>query len=963
VQIKQQQPVTITSQTSQQEAIIPVTLSANLIRWIHLSDFHTGKDGYGQSRMFKYILDHIQSRVAQNRGPDLVFITGDIANKGQPAEYKKFYENFFWPLLECLPAESQERIFIIPGNHDVNRMQARAVQTYDVLLRVPEFLDPTEQGQFERQALFPRFRAYADNDVTNSSEHWLFSSAGVFRHVISLREQTIGILGINTAWLSYSDDDRNKLSAGRGLLEEGLESLRECNLKIVLGHHPLDWFLDTELEPTRARLGRHNALYLHGHMHKGRARYEEGGGYPFLTLQSGACFQARESDIWVNRLLWCELDLASHEIYIEPLQWSGDHHDWVLDGTAFPDRYRHRGCWILPLPSPAPIQLGSTVAPSPEIGSLQIPSGWVLVDAQYLKERHIQLSNEQALSYFDGRTPIWREALAPQIPRREIVYKLVDILEAARHQDGLHVTLLTGAAGEGKTTALLQTVCDLINKGTDWRILWRYDSSEPVPAEFLARLPLNGTWLVVSDDAEVIARRIFEAVQSLKLAGRRNIQFFLCCRDTDWKAVGGENLAWRQYVTFVEETLRGLSDTDAQQVVTAWSAYGKEGLKALGGLELKEAARELAEAAKVEGISRYEGSFFGAVLQLRWGEGLKEHIENLLRKLEKHSIPGERTLKDAFAYIAAMHAENLQILSKEVLAEVLQVKLGDLKRVVLGPLGEEAAIATTGRFVFTRHHAIADVTLQILSERFNVDLEGLYVDLVQSALKTYLAGTYVPNLGEWNYLSSHFFDKGDHALGIRLARAMLETDPNDSYFIVKLAQLYREAGLPEQSAKEFRSVTVKFERNERPYYHEWGLAEGHAGRYALSVWLIAFSLADETAKQPPDNERGKLSLTALSLAFAELYDQFNMPVFIEACGATAQLGLTLRLDPKTKSWLQKNQSRARVAGVKDVSSSAALERLQAGITTAWEQREDELPEWVTRGNALTFRGLARLLRI
>jgi hypothetical protein len=41
----------------------------------------------------------------------------------------------------------------------------------------------------------------------------------------------------------------------------------------------------------------------------------------------------------------------------------------------------------------------------------------------------------------------------------------------------------------------------------------------------------------------------------------------------------------------------------------------------------------------------------------------------------------------------------------------------------------------------------------------------------------------------------------------------------------------------------------------------------------------------------------------------------------------------------------------------------ALERLQAGITAAWEQREDELPEWITPGNALTFRGLARLLRI
>jgi tetratricopeptide (TPR) repeat protein len=877
-------------------------LSTDLIRWIHLSDFHVGKDGYGQSRLFKYILDHVRTRVADGRGPDLVFITGDIANKGQSAQYQEFYENFFLSLLECLPPDSQECIFIVPGNHDVNRMQARAVQTYDVLLRVPEFLDPTEQGQFERQAIFSRFQAYAENDLTCSGEHWLFSSAGILRRTVSVRGQTIGILGVNTAWLSCSDEDRHKLSAGKGLLEDGLESLQGCNLKIVLGHHPLDWFLDTDLEPVRALFGRHTALYLHGHMHKGRSRYDEGGGYPFLILQSGACFQARESDIWVNRFLWCELDPSSREIRVEPLQWSSDQQSWVLDGDAFPERYRRGDRWILALPTPAPVQPGLAVVPPPDTGLLQLPPGWALVDAKYLKDRNVELSNEQALSYFDGRTPIWREALAPQIPRREIVRKLVNDLETARREGGLCVTLLTGAAGEGKTTALLQTVCDLVNNnGTDWHILWRYDPDALMPAEFIARLPQSGTWLVVSDDAEVIARRVFEAVQALKLAGRKNVHFFLCCRDTDWKAAKVENLPWNQYVTFIEEPLRGLSTADAKQVVTAWSAYGKEGLKSLDGLELDEAMSQLLVAAKSEEISRHEGTFFGAVLQVRWGEGLKDHVDNLLRKLEKRSISGGRKLGDAFAYIAAMHAENMQILSKEVLAEVLQVNIGNLKRAVLGPLGEEAAIATTGRLVFTRHRAIADVALQILSEVFDVDLEELYMDLIRSARRAFLAGTYVPDIGKWNYLSSYFFDKGDHALGIRLAQAALEIDPDDPYFIVKLAQLYRDAGLPEQSAKEFRSVTAKVERNERPYYHEWGLCEGHAGRHAVSVWLIASSLSDEVTRRPPDNERGKLSLNALSLAFAELYDQFNVSVFIEACSAAAQLGFRLKLDPKLKA--------------------------------------------------------------
>ena len=262
-------------------------------------------------------------------------------------------------------------------------------------------------------------------------------------------------------------------------------------------------------------------------MHKVRARHEEGGGYPFSDIAVGGLLSAHESDIWVNRFLWCELDLSSHEIHIEPLQWSSDHQSWVLDGTAFPDRYRRGDRWVLTLPIPAPVQPGPTEVPAPDTGQLQLPPGWVLVDAKYLKDRNVELSNEQALSYFDGRAPIWREALAPQIPRREIVRNLVSDLETARRGGGLGVTLLTGAAGEGKTTALLQAVCDLVNRSAEWHILWRHDSDAPLPAEFIARLPQSGTWLVVSDDAEVIARRVLRRCRrSSWLVGRMSTSFY-----------------------------------------------------------------------------------------------------------------------------------------------------------------------------------------------------------------------------------------------------------------------------------------------------------------------------------------------------------------------------------------------------------------------------------------------------
>ncbi len=69
------------------------------LRWLHLSDFHVGKDGYDHRRLFAPLLDHVRERVGRGAAPDLVFITGDVANQGRETEYQEFTEGFLLPLL------------------------------------------------------------------------------------------------------------------------------------------------------------------------------------------------------------------------------------------------------------------------------------------------------------------------------------------------------------------------------------------------------------------------------------------------------------------------------------------------------------------------------------------------------------------------------------------------------------------------------------------------------------------------------------------------------------------------------------------------------------------------------------------------------------------------------------------------------------------------------------------------
>jgi len=52
------------------------------LTWLHCSDLHVGKDGIAQERLLGKIVEHVRERVASGLVPDLVLITGDLANRG-----------------------------------------------------------------------------------------------------------------------------------------------------------------------------------------------------------------------------------------------------------------------------------------------------------------------------------------------------------------------------------------------------------------------------------------------------------------------------------------------------------------------------------------------------------------------------------------------------------------------------------------------------------------------------------------------------------------------------------------------------------------------------------------------------------------------------------------------------------------------------------------------------------------
>jgi hypothetical protein len=841
-------------------------MNSSDLSWLHVSDFHMGMDGFGQRNIFSRIISEVCDRKKSVRPPDFVFISGDVANTGQLEEFAAFNTDFVAPLVTLLGDEYLERVFLVPGNHDVDRTKGRAVRRYDVLTEVPNLLDPTAEGLAERAALLTRFKSFDEFNWTLENTRWVGSPDGFFAKRFAISGLDVGILCINTAWFCGSTGEQLRLTPGRAMIEKGIEALQDCNPLFVVGHHPFEWWVPADSKLMRSLLSKQGAIYLCGHLHKSEHFSVSSGPAPVISLQAGCGFIARNDEQWATRIIWGGFNAASKTLLAQPKKWIPDHSQWAIDSDAIPDNLRvaNADYWAIPT---VYSQISSPETPAAKHSKdrdVTPPDGWVALDEKFVKERAKEQSDERMLQYFDGSVPTWDDIFADRIPERAIVAELVTALTEGFATDHPQVTLMLGAGGEGKSTAFFQVLRALLLKG-DYKILWRSNPEQRLLPDFARSLAnRDETWLFASDEADTLIGDVYSTLRALPQ--NHKIHFFLTCRDTDWIESDGAGYAWAQLATFIQRNIKGLTQNDAEKIVAAWTRYGIRGLGRLAGLESHEAVQKLLDAATLE-ASTPDGAFLGAMLRVRIGMALRDHVAALLGRLESREIQGipGKTLLDAFAYIAVPHACNLLFLSKSVLAKALGLDETRIRRRILGPLGEEAAASAYGQSILTRHRAIAEVAVDIMSTRFHFDAEDILIELVRAAIQSGVEGGLVPHLRDWRYLSTRMFDQGNQALGVNLATAALESDPGNSFLAVKLSQLYREAGQPDQSVSVFRNSIQKAQGN-RAFFTEWGTCEGHIGNDAASVWLKALSIADGTEMRPPTSKIYISDLLGLRLA-------------------------------------------------------------------------------------------------
>ena len=227
------------------------------------------------------MLRDVRDRVAELGPAHATLIGGDIAFRGARAEYETA---MVW--IEELSSAAdcpRERIYVIPGNHDVDR---------SVILEMPAVrnahaaIERAERDHLEREfrtqisdrdtarALLMPFAAYNDFAKHFNCQVYLPDRLYWKQDLELGAGVVLRVHGLTSTLLSGAggrNDTRTKLYLSP--LQTVLDPVDDV-VNLVLCHHPPDWLLDQD-DADEAICGR-AAIHMFGHKHRQRITQERG---------------------------------------------------------------------------------------------------------------------------------------------------------------------------------------------------------------------------------------------------------------------------------------------------------------------------------------------------------------------------------------------------------------------------------------------------------------------------------------------------------------------------------------------------------------------------------------------------------------------------------------------------------------------------------------------------------------
>ena len=307
--------------------------------WLHVSDFHLSPVGsYDVNQVLKTLVESVERfRKTTEWKPDMIFATGDIAGKGDVSIFKGGDDapatKFFDKLLNAA-GQGRERLFIVPGNHDVERdagLVPPPLQTQD---DIDNYFEKSKRYHFLKLATFANWYNNYFTAVTPKRTFPDKSTCELIPYTVKKDdvEVSLKLLLLNSAlFCEDASKDIGKLCIGRPCLKpliEQLETERQSGdvaLVIAMIHHPFFVLHTLESIALKKALASQVDILLNGHLHQTEVSFGE-----LVELGSGAAYYSSGSS---KNAMYCRFDGQNIEVY--PICYYEKSSQWSDDPNVF----------------------------------------------------------------------------------------------------------------------------------------------------------------------------------------------------------------------------------------------------------------------------------------------------------------------------------------------------------------------------------------------------------------------------------------------------------------------------------------------------------------------------------------------------------------------------------------------------------------------------------------------------
>ncbi|PKH52146.1 hypothetical protein CXF68_16245 [Tenacibaculum sp. Bg11-29] len=287
---------------------------------LHLTDFHyDGSNKYKEDeiRLVKSLTDSLNR---YKEKIDLVLFSGDLVYKGDDLKVFKAFEKLFFDSISEILNIKKTSIFICPGNHDVFRNQ-ELDEIKDSIFKIDDN-DNLDQFVLKNNGKSLKFSLENLNNYYEFQKDFYKDHVTLFEddlvdnlytnHIRTFDGKKIGITTLNSAWRANdSDKDSGNLMYPIHYLKKASRELGECDLKIIILHHPLSDFRYWNQYSLEDIIYKDYDMMYSGHVHNNRDTVHITSGIGIYHSTSSATLSGERDTIGYTII---DVDVESFEL-------------------------------------------------------------------------------------------------------------------------------------------------------------------------------------------------------------------------------------------------------------------------------------------------------------------------------------------------------------------------------------------------------------------------------------------------------------------------------------------------------------------------------------------------------------------------------------------------------------------------------------------------------------------------